>query len=327
MQRRQLPGISANVTAGTAKEHASGTSSRLAKVGAALLYAAASTAITIVNKSVLTGYGFPSYRFLAACQMLATVVALCAAKRLGRVRFPDVGWRAFADVFPMPLVHLGNVQLGLAGTKQLSLPTFTVLRRLAIPMTMSAEHYLLRVAADRSVKTSVAMMVAGAVVAAGGDVRLNAGGCASVLFNDLLTAANGVFSKRMLNAKTEMGKCGLLYYSSLFVLPLALAHLYFSDDLHHVYKFNYWSHPAFLIQMFVSSIMGFVLNYTTMLCIQYNSALTTTIIGCLKNIIVTYAGMFIGGDYVYTFYNFIGINISIIGSLFYTYITFRTPNA
>ncbi|XP_026810460.1 UDP-sugar transporter UST74c-like [Rhopalosiphum maidis] len=298
---------------------------RFAKAGTALLYAAASTLITIVNKSVLTGYGFPSYRFLAVSQMLATVTVLYAAKRLGRARFPDIGGRTFADVFPMPLIHLGNVELGLAGTKELSLPTFTVLRRLAIPMTMSGEYYLLRVAADPFVKTSVAMMVAGAVIAAGSDVELNIDGCAFVLFNNLLTAANGVFSKRKLNANRQMGKCGLLYYSSLFVLPFALAHLYFSDDLDHVYRFNYWLHPSFLIQMFVSSIMGLVLNYSTMLCIQYNSALTTTIIGCLKNIIVTYAGMFVGGDYVYTFYNFIGINISIIGSLYYTYVTFRLP--
>uniref|UniRef100_A0A2H8TIC6 UDP-sugar transporter UST74c n=1 Tax=Melanaphis sacchari TaxID=742174 RepID=A0A2H8TIC6_9HEMI len=325
---------SANAAAVT-KEGASGIAAAeiartrppwLAKAGTALLYAIASTLITIVNKSVLTGYGFPSYRFLAACQMLATVTALYAAKRLGRARFPDIGWRAFADTFPMPLIHLGNVELGLAGTKGLSLPTFTVLRRLAVPMTMAGEYYLLRVAADPFVKTSVAMMVAGAVVAAGNDVELNAEGCAFVLLNDLLTAAHGVFSKRKLNAsKRRMGKCGLLYCSSLFVLPLALAHLYFSDDLHHVYRFNYWLHPQFLIQISVSSMMGLVLNYSTMLCIQYNSALTTTIIGCLKNIIVYYAGMFVGGDYVYTFYNFIGINISIIGSLLYTYVTFRSP--
>lgn len=86
-------------------------------------------------------------------------------------------------------------------------------------------------------------------------------------------------------------------------------------------EFPGWhNNPLFVICFLLSSIFGFMLIFSNSLCIYYNSPLTTAVIGAIKNIFITFFGMVYGGDYIFSWPNFVGIVISAIGSLFYTYV-------
>ena len=67
----------------------------------------------------------------------------------------------------------GNLLFGLGGTKALSLPMMTVLRRFSILFTMLGELYILGTKPAASVQASVYMMIFGALVAASNDLAFN----------------------------------------------------------------------------------------------------------------------------------------------------------
>ncbi|KAB7494380.1 UDP-N-acetylglucosamine/UDP-glucose/GDP-mannose transporter [Armadillidium nasatum] len=249
----------------------------------ALFYGVCSFLIVVVNKTVLTSYKFPSFQILALGQMIATILVLFTGRKLNFIDFPSYSKDIMIKIWPLPILYVGNLVFGLGGTKRL------------------------RVKPSIPVQLTVYSMIFGSMVAAVNDLAFDSIGYIYVLANDFFTAANGVYVKQKLESK-ELGKYGLMFYNSLFMVPFSITFCFFNDDFG---KFC------------MSCIMGFILMYSIMLCTQHNSALTTTIIGCLKNILVTYLGIIIGGDYVYTIYNFVGLNISILGSVAYSWITFR----
>ncbi|XP_064153063.1 nucleotide sugar transporter SLC35D2 isoform X2 [Anguilla rostrata] len=271
--------------------------SGLVKLLSAGFYALCSFLLIFVNKTILTNYRFPSYMFLGIGQ-----------------------------IFPLPLLYVGNHITGLASTKQLSLPMFTVLRKFTILLTMIVESRMLRKTFPSRVVCSVCAIVFGAVVAASTDLAFDAEGYTFVFLNNLFTATSTVMTKKKLGSET-LGKYGLMFYNAFTIIVPTVLVSYCIGDIQKAFTFQDWMSYTFVFYFLVSCVMGFVLMYSTILCSHYNSALTTTIVGASKNVAVAYIGMFVGGDYMFSWLNFIGLNICMSGGLAYSFFTFRSSAA
>ncbi|XP_073874083.1 nucleotide sugar transporter SLC35D2 isoform X8 [Macaca fascicularis] len=270
--------------------------SRVARLLSALFYGTCSFLIVLVNKALLTTYGFPSPIFLGIGQMAATIMILYVSKLNKIIHFPDFDKKIPVKLFPLPLLYVGNHISGLSSTSKLR------------------KQYSLNII------ISVFAIILGAFIAAGSDLAFNLEGYIFVFLNDIFTAANGVYTKQKMDPK-ELGKYGVLFYNACFMIIPTLIISVSTGDLRQATEFNQWKNVLFILQFLLSCFLGFLLMYSTVLCSYYNSALTTAVVGAIKNVSVAYIGMLIGGDYIFSLLNFVGLNICMAGGLRYSFLT------
>ncbi|XP_032068506.1 UDP-N-acetylglucosamine/UDP-glucose/GDP-mannose transporter isoform X2 [Thamnophis elegans] len=268
--------------------------SSLPKLLSALFYGTCSFLIVLVNKTVLTVYRFPSPMFLGVGQMVTTILILYVSKLNKVIHFPDLDKSIPTKLFPLPLIYIGNHISGLSSIGKLSLPMFTVLRKFTIPLTLLLEIIILGKRFPLGIIISVFAIIVGALIAAGSDLAFSMEGYVSVLLNDVFTAANGVYTKQKIDPQAT--------------------------------NFQQWTNVLFIFQFLLSCVLGFLLMCSTVLCSHYNSALTTAVVGAIKNVSVAYIGMLFGGDYMFNMLNFIGLNISMAGGLRYSFLAIRGQN-
>ncbi|XRB17879.1 UDP-sugar transporter [Pseudoscourfieldia marina] len=231
----------------------------------------------------------------------------------------------FNRTFPLQFLFLLSTLCSLGGTKFVSMPMFVILRRATVPLTMFCEYFLDGKVPTKEVVSAIALLMFGAIVAVSDkEKRFSTTGIVLIMTANLCAALNGVVSKIKLDKKNGLGTYGLLFYNSLFssflfipILALSSVRDEFLQSLQH----SAWSDPVFVCLFAMSCILASYLNFSSLVCTKVNSALTTMVLGVMKNLLTTYGGMFIG-DFRWSTQTLIGINISVLGSLYYTAIQF-----
>ena len=301
--------------------------SRAERIFSACLYGGTSIALMLVNKVVLSRWNFPSWNVLALSQFTCTLALLWAAKAFGWITFPDASRTQAGKVMPLPVIFLLNVLCGLGGTKSVSIPMFSVLRRFNLVFTMSLEYLLFGTIATRNVKSTVALMMLGAFIATSNDLAFNAYGYTLLMLNNVFTSGGGVMLKQKLNdvKKSGLDTFGLMFYNTLCSWPLLFGFvlIFRTEEWKATLGYEHWRDMGFLAMFVASSVLGCVLNYSHVYCTKVTSALTVVVVGCTKNVVTTYIGFLLSPDYIFTWNNFVGINVSMVGALYYSYLKFK----
>lgn len=286
-------------------------------------YVLVSASMVFVNKAITYTYGFRSTNFLLLLQMLFTTALLRFLRTLRILAFADFELTKAKQVLPVSCFYSLNAAVALLALRELSVPSYTLIKRLAPLFTLSLEFVLLKKRATIGTTISLIFMVSGTVLAARADTTSPLSGWILGLVSCLFQAMYLTYVKRS-GAETGMSSFGVLYYHSILSVPFITIISVFVGEIGPVLSYEKWMSPSFLTILAISLGMGLVLNYALFLCTELTSPTSTVVSGQVKAMAQTAIGMFTFGGVDMNFKYALGTLLNIGGGLGYAMAKYKT---
>ncbi|KAL1532653.1 UDP-N-acetylglucosamine transporter ugnt1 [Salvia divinorum] len=310
--------------------------SAISKSGAyaASSYMACAVLLVMFNKAALSSYSFPCANVITLCQMISSCFFLYVLRRLKLISFNSNESGALSDNFrtlvsmksliytsPLSLTYLFYMLASMEAVRGVNVPMYTTIRRTTVFFTMMIEFIFAGQRYSRPVLGSVVLILLGAFVAGAHDMAFDSYGYLVVVLANISTAVYLTTIARI--GKTSgLNSFGLMWCNGILCGPVLLVWIFLQGDIEKTMDFQYLLSPGFLVVLFFSCILAFILNYTVFLNTTLNSALTQTICGNLKDFFTIALGWAIFGGLAFDLLNVIGQLICFAGSGMYAYYKF-----
>ncbi|KAM7277168.1 hypothetical protein ACFE04_019034 [Oxalis oulophora] len=289
---------------------------------AALSYGFASMAMVFINKAVLMEY---SYSMTLLCvQQLATALLIHFAKQFGYANARPFHITTAKKLLPVSLFYNANVASALASLKGVNIPMYIAIKRLTPLAVLIAGFFSGKGKPTTQVTLSVLLTAAGVLVAALGDFSFDLFGYSMALASVFFQTMYLVLVERS-GAEDGLSSVEIMFYNSFLSLPFLFFLIIATGEFPYSLSILLAKSNSiyFLVILFMSLVMGIVLNFTMFLCTIVNSALTTTIVGVLKGVGSTTLGfVLLGGVQVHAL-NVTGLVINTAGGVWYAFAKYR----
>ena len=284
-------------------------------------YGTVSGTLALVNKSMLGSLPAAVFSLVSVQLLLSLLVCSVGARWPGNpLALPPGGLTPalLHSASPVAVLYVANVATGLIGLSLTSVPLFFALRRLVPACILVVEWCVAGKVPSREVSASVAMLALGALMASWNTLSADAVGVGITFVNNLLTAALFVMQRR-LSQSSGLTTFGLVQAVAVVALPLALALAWGTGEWLALaaMEARLWS-ARISGALLLSSALGIALSATSVLCTTYNSPLTTSITGNVKDLFVTAIGWWLFGGFKATALSLCGIALSFVGAGLYS---------
>ena len=286
------------------------------------------TAILLIyfNKAAFSYYNFSAPNLLTLSQSLCSLVLLSTARHYNLLTYQPFNFNNFRTLLPISLSFLVYMVLGMLAMKLVSLPMYTTLRRTTVLFVMVIEWLTLGKGSSWLVKLSVLVMVVGAVVAGWKDMRFDLTSYTIVFIYNGFTALylvliNSISTRERQRAQHShtipLTQWDFMYYNNLTTIPLLALAVLLTGETKSLYNSPHLTTPMFHMSLLASSLLAFVLNYAIFKNTAVNSALTQTVAGQAKDVVVVVLGVWAFEDGWLELGGVVGVVLGFLGSVGY----------
>lgn len=288
----------------------------LTSLAACGFYVTVSASMVFVNKALTYSFSFRSTNTILLLQMVFTILLLRALRAARVVDFADFERTKAIAVAPVSVFYSLNAAVALLALRELSVPSYTLIKRLAPLFTLGLEYILLGKRTTAAIAFSLFLMVSGTVVAAKADASSAMSAWGLGLVSCLFQAMYLTYVKRS-GVDTGMSSVGILYYHSILSLPCIIPIILAVGEVGEVLAYPGWLSVPFICVLCLSLCMGLLLNYALFLCTELTSPTSTVVSGQVKAMAQTIIGMFTFGGVDMNGRYMFGTALNIFGGLGY----------